>query len=428
MLENISNDRSGDIPNYLDWMSAAPVSGIRKLCSDQDFTIYPFSQPDGSPIGIRYPGRGKQPIFYFANERFYNFKPFANKHKEHSKCTARLELLTQKYKKQFMVCADIDHLPQALFRRARLLGSQMVQYMDPREMIKKGCIPISREIQKRMGNNGAVFLSVRNGYPKIIICVEYEQPVKEPSKTDIIALFTKLFPEYMAENCIDLERSGLYTTYIPWEERDALAEQIRNLTPIKIEKTCETITFKAEAETFVTPSKFTYIRAKEIPEALRKQKLRRSYREFLECLCAMPHLVREGFAISQKVLARTLGISQKLASLYLRRARREGLIELVNDRYVPEKRAKSYRAKGVLAKFLKMKIRMRRRAKPPKKIDDGQWHKTLLKVAGSFKHAPGRFMGWVKSIPGHDKKDRMEQAKSLEKWLKRISHSVKSQN
>lgn len=428
MLENRSFDRSGDVPNYLDWMSAAPISEIRKLCSDLDFTQYAFSQPDGSPIGIRYPGRGRQPIYFFANSRFYNFKPFANKHRDHSKCTARLELLTQQWKKQFVVCVDIDHLPQSVFRRARILGSEMVQYMNPHEIIKKGCESLSMELQNRMGNNGAVFLSVRNGYPKIIICIEYNEPVKEPSKTDIIALFSKLLPEYMAESCIDFSRSGLYTTYIPWDQRDILAEQIRNLTPIKIEKTFDTITFKAEAETFTAPSTFTYIRAKEIPEALRKKRHRKSYREFLECLCAMPHLVREGFAISQKVLARTLGISQKLASIYLRRAQREGLIEIVDDRYIPDKRAKIYKAKGVLAAHLRKKIKSKAKVKPPTKIQDGQWHQTYIQVARCFKHAPGRFMSWVKSVPGHDKKDRLEQARGVHKWLKKISTSTEIRN
>lgn len=140
----------------------------------------------------------------------------------------------------------------------------------------------------------------------------------------------------------------------------------------------------------------------------------------------MPHLVRDGFAISQKALARTLGISQKLASLYLRRAQREGLIEIVDDRYIPDKKAKIYKAKGVLEGFLKEKIRLRNRVKPPRRIEDGQWHQTLLKVAPAFKHSPGRFISWVKSIPGHDKKDRIGQAKGIQKWLTDIPQSANS--
>jgi hypothetical protein len=328
-----------------------------------------------------------------------------------------MELWAGPPRKQFLICVDFDRLPKELYQQVRIWGSSLVTYPNPHEIKNKGCKILVRKLQERIGNNGVVFNSVGNHYPKILIPIEYDSRVNAPTRQDIIALLHKLLPEFMEENCIDLQKVALSTTYFPWEERDTLRQKITNLSPIAIKKTAHTVVFRAERELITIPVTFRYLQADTLPNALKQRGDSLTYCDFLRCLCAMPHLARDGYAISQVAMARTLGVRQTTISKYIQKACREGILEVVNDEYIPNIRAKRYRAKGKLKEFLISKINKQGSIIKPKKIKDGEWHGVMINVAKAFKHDPDGFLSWVKTIPGWDKKDRFYQAQNIRRWI-----------
>jgi hypothetical protein len=292
------------------------------------------------------------------------------------------------------------------------------------EIYKKAGEVLAEELQERMGNTGYVFTTNKSGLPKILIVIEYDQVVKRPYKNDIIALIKKLLPEYVANDCIDLSTNAFCTSFIPWQKRDAIREGMQNLIPFKIKRNSQVLSVKAGTTEFELNLNLKYFICSTSPDFTCRREYSRRFRLFLQCLCAMSALAkRKGFAISQKMLARTLGISQTTTSRYINRAIKLGLLSLKDDKYIPDKKAKRYRAEGKLLKFLKSKIKTGENFKLPKRISDGRWHSTMVSTTKFFRRNPKAFMSWFKSIPGWNKKDRLQQAVGFEKWLTKLSKS-----
>lgn len=410
------SDRSSDVPNYHDWSLFESVEA-RPFDPAWDFTKHPFIQPDGTPIGVSYPSRGTRRIHFYGDKRFCKFKPFANRNKDHSACHAKLELWTGPARRQFFICVDFDSLPQQTYRQVNVWGSGLVQYQNPHEIKRMGYKVLAQRFQQKIGNHGIVFNSVRNHYPKILLLLEYEEPVKRPVRADILTLLNTMFPEYMEDSSIDLQKVAFSTTFVPWEDNDILRERLRGCVPITISKRSCDISFGSESEQITVPSSFRYMMNSKLPKSMREKGDTQGYIRFKLCLCAMARLARDkGFAISQIAMARTLGVAPTTVSKYIRKAKKL-FLDVLDERYVPKKAAKRYEAKGELKKFLVSKINAKRSIKPPKRIKDGDWHATLTRVAPMFKHNPDGIVRWAKGIPGYNKKDRLYQAIRFKKWL-----------
>jgi predicted transcriptional regulator len=332
-----------------------------------------------------------------------------------------LELWKTKYQTQYVICLDFDTILWHENRAAYAEGAAN-SHLDPYGNQKKlGLKFLAERLQERIGNKGYVFNSTGTGNPKILMVVEYEYIVKAPRVSDLIALANDLFPEYTQEGCIDLSRTAFSTTFIPWEKRYEMRDEIERLEPIKITHSAEQITFQTAEERRVVSATFTYFKNPKLPEELDRPEHCNKFREFLCVLTTMSALAKKGFAISQRILARTLGVTQQMASQYIKAAIKLGYLRVTNDSYVENKRAKTYKARGKLRRFLKTKVSSVLSEKLPTRIRKRTWHSTLMYYAVKcFRTNPEAFLKWVKSVKGHDEGDRMEQALNIYKWLFKI--------
>jgi hypothetical protein len=389
----------------------------RKFTRDLDYGSYPFTISNGNPIGYTFPG--DKSAKYKAGNRFFEFKHARNKKKNYQPCYPRLHFWTRKWARQFVVCVDFDQLSTQNYRRVRMWGvSATEEHGHTHKVFRLGCIELAKEYQEKIGHHGFVYNSPKSGRPKILLLIEYPEPVKTPATKDIVNLFQKLFPEEMDNGYIDIERGAMSSTFFDWKQKELFADSLPQLVPIKIDKNTKETTFKTTNSEFKSTSDYKYYKASKIPKELRFKDSNKTFEEFLKCLCTMTGLVRNGFGISQIVLARTLEIDQPSCSRYIRKAIKLGILEVTHEQYIPGQRAKIYKAKGVLKRFLLSCIRNSSLVKIPKKIKDGTWHSTLLHVATtSFRSSLGRFIPWVKTLKGYDQGDRLYQAQTIVQWL-----------
>lgn len=139
--------------------------------------------------------------------------------------------------------------------------------------------------------------------------------------------------------------------------------------------------------------------------------------KILRVLCAMPRL-RTGFDISQIVMAKTVGVSQKTVHVNLQWFISKGLLKVTNGSYRAGKKAMTYQAAWLLLETLDAVYRHRTKAILPTAIANGEWTRTLRWVALTFFRLKGRaYLTWALSIPGIERKDRLRQAKHWAKWL-----------
>lgn len=404
-----------DLPDFTEFEPSA----LRGYDPNLDYTEYAFIQPDGSPVAVSYPGRNRRHLHYRADTKYKSFRTYINPFKPNTKCHTKFELWKGGARKQFVICIDIDKLLQHEYRLANYWGSKLWEDCPYDEFpVKLGFIELGRELQKRIGNKGYVFNSVKSGRPKILMVVEYEQERNSPSVNDLKELCHQFFPEYAEAGCIEFTRTAFSSTFFPWEKRFEIRDALPRLEPIKITKSAEHITFKTEEERYVVSSTFTYLVANKLPTELDTKGHTQSFKSFLRMLCTMSGLAKKGFGISQKVVARTLRIEQTTASTYIRKAIQLGYLSIENDWYEPGKRAKIYKARGALRRFIKEKIAAVLPVKLPRRILKGTWHETI-KYYGTkcFRTNPEGFLKWVKTVRDHDVGDRWEQALNFYKWL-----------
>lgn len=419
-----------------DFSNDLDLKESRKFIKDLDYDCHPFTLQDGSVVGYSFPGDKK--VKFSAGHRFFNWKPFNNLHKVKNglngrhveKCYPKLHLWNGYYRKLWAVCIDFDEILQnrqndsiCEYRKVRKWGSYLASMNNlagyASEAFKMGCKVLAEEYQERLGKNAFVFNSPKSGRPKALILVEYPEPVRRPSTKDLECLFEQLFPDHMKAKCIDLSRVAMSTTFIDWEDKEKFAEALLTIEPIKIEKTTKQTTFKTQDKDITVQSDFKYYVRDSLPRELEDYQGNSKFNQFLKCLCTMSGLVRNGFGISQIVMARTIGVDPKTISNYKRRAIKLGLLKVVSNQYIPNKKAKTYVACGALKAAISRCVQVAERpVKLPKKIKDGQWHSTLVSVATrALRGNLGRFLGWVKTIPGWDCGDRYYQAEAIHRWL-----------
>lgn len=419
-MENTESVREhfSDVPDFREFERDAQ----RPYDPHLDYSRFAFVQPNGNSIGVSFPGKDRKIVRHYTDgRRFRDFRPYRNPSNPGKKCNAKLELWKTKHQTQFIICLDFDKIFWHQSRAAYSEGAT-ISHVDPYAPSKKlGLRLLAERIQKRIGSKGYVFNSTGTGNPKILMVVEYEHIVKTPRLGDLIALANDLFPDYMAEGCIDVSRTAFSSTFIPWEKRYEMRDEIERLEPIKISHSAENIIFQTAEERRVVSATFTYFKNAKVPEELDRPEHCNGFREFICVLTTMSALAKKGFAISQRILARTLGITQQRASQYINYAIKLGLLRVSNGNFVMNKRAKTYKARGKLKRFLKTKISSVLPEKLPTRIRKGTWHGTLTYYAVKcFRTNPEAFLKWVKTLKGHDQGDRMEQALNLYKWLFKI--------
>ena len=416
-LAQAEREYNNDLPDFHEFDSSA----LRDYDPELDYTEYAFVQPDGSPLGVSYPGRDRKIVRFKTDKRYRDFHTFINPFRPGSKCHAKLELWKDKNKKQFVICIDIDKVLRRQYREANKVGAVLWDECPYDEWpVKLGYIQLAKDLQNQLGKRGYVFNSIKSGRPKILMVVEYETAVRTPSIEDLKALCVQYFPELVENECIDFNRGAFSSTFIPWEKRIEIRDILPTLEPIKITRSAESITFQTENERRVVASTFTYLVADKLPKELDTKRHGVSFKAFLKMLCTMSALVKRGFGISQKVVARTLGIRQTTASFYIRKAIAMGYLSVHNDSYEVGKRAKIYKAKGALRRFIKKKIVTVLPIDLPRRIRKGKWHSTLIYYAVKcFRMKPESFLKWVKSVKDHNVGDRWEQALNIYKWLQK---------
>lgn len=142
---------------------------------------------------------------------------------------------------------------------------------------------------------------------------------------------------------------------------------------------------------------------------------------FIRFLLATVSLVTEqGFDISQTKLGHTLGISQQAAGKWIQKYIQGGKLQEIDCRYIRGKKAKTYKASGILHEALiaLYSDEFKTMSPLPLNIAEGNWNQILKKVAShNFRNRPDKFLDWASGLEGIELKDRMKQAKRLSKWL-----------
>lgn len=388
---------------------------------DPDFFEYPFVTPDQCPVAYSLPGEKYKR--WKATERFWNFKPFFSKWQDCKICNMKLHFREGKWRKQFFIVADIDKLLNMEQRQwVEIVGSRLAGPKARLEDIwRRGYEALRNLLQERLGDKAYVYCSVDSGQPKVIFLIEYPEAIKHPTIKDALTVFEHYLPEYVEARVIDTTASGIFTTFVPFALRDEFMDTLRHLPPIKVKKPSKS---DLEVEAMdgemiaLPPSDYQYSIAETLPRELDFNKFSLTYRKFFRVLLTMTSLTRRsGFGISQLVLCRTLNITQATASYYLNATIRMGLLKVINDRYCPGKKAKTYSACGALRRAIMTRLEQRKPFKLPKRIHDGDWHRSLLQaLTKAFRRTPGRFLSWVKTLPDHQIKDRLYQADRLYDW------------
>lgn len=403
-----------------------------------DFVERAFELPDGTPIPYTFPG-WKKSVRQCADQKFWDFKSYVNRHKKGErleKCFLKLWLRKEKWRQMWTICADFDRTLNSdhsneLDAKGSSIGSRTGD--GSYYFIRRAGYQIwAQELQEEIGDAGYVFNSPKSGMPKIFFNIEYPEPVKRPSLEDAKLLLKTMLPKYFDAGCLDLSDNGIFTTYIPDKSRDEIMLALRLLKPIKITHQKETVLIgdpedesKSVIEVKKTPT--VYGSLDNLPEEFQHIRCGDKFKEFIRTLCVMTSLNGKGFGISQIVLSRTLDITQERASQYIRRAIKLGWLKVVDNNYIPDKRAKRYIAKGILRNvILKRTTSIGSSKMLPGAIPDGFWHHWIQEGVKVFWAAPIRFLEWFKTIPGWDLKDRWYQAKKYVEWHINLHPQFKS--
>ena len=140
----------------------------------------------------------------------------------------------------------------------------------------------------------------------------------------------------------------------------------------------------------------------------------------IRILLASPQLLyRSGFGLSTIKASKQLRISQQRLSAIRIDLVKEGLLIPVDQKYVPSKRAKSFRASGELASALKQLYPKSTEFILPESIPSHKWNETLGRVVGSLfyrGYTLDKALTEVRKIEGSQFRDRMKQAKNWYGW------------
>lgn len=149
--------------------------------------------------------------------------------------------------------------------------------------------------------------------------------------------------------------------------------------------------------------------------------------KFVRLLIAQKHLVIRN-PLPQEEISQFLNIKCDTLRSWLKEFRSRDWLELPSNDYGKGWKALDYIAKNELFyeimnyhKF-KNKWDSRLYKELPTQINDGEWHRTLFLCSFHFKSDPdeSRYIKWVKSIQGWDKKTRLKEAHDTFKCMKKF--------
>jgi hypothetical protein len=226
---------------------------------------------------------------------------------------------------------------------------------------------------------------------------------------------------------LDISPAGLFTTFLVDSEVEKVAARLPTLTPTKIAHHGQLVVCN-EDESIILDVPRTTATLKPLdglPKGLLQfTKPRGAKFKLLKLLSNITALVsKKGFNLSQIVLGNSIDATPARICQLLSELVKDGLLEIIDEHYVPGLKAKTYIAKGALKVAIREhKTHLKKRPTPPDHIEDNTWHDTLLAVLlRHFKHQPNKFLKWVKTLPDHQLNDRLNQAERLAEWWTKTS-------
>lgn len=156
-----------------------------------------------------------------------------------------------------------------------------------------------------------------------------------------------------------------------------------------------------------------------LPKDFEELALTKSESSVLRVLCALPRLLT-GYQLPITKIAATVGVTHQTVSRALKKLVALGLLEVLNNSYVANKQAKTYKAKARLREFLfkvtgqcKLSLPTVGSISLPTAIRDGHWYETLWRISSLFKGKLDLFQLWAESIRGSERKDRVKLIKQV---------------
>lgn len=396
----------------------------RQFIEELDLGCYPFTTPDNTPIAYMLSGDKKGR--YRAGRRFFKHVQKKAARNGRSALPCRLNLWSGRYQKQWLICLDIDNLACAFSREAKNFAKTMCDENGLSLPYCEQMIVLSdhlrKHLQEKFGEYGFAFLSAKSRKPKVLLCIEYDEPVKRPNLKHVQQFLTELVPDLVAKGGVDLTRPAVSTTFFDWDKKEMFADAMASLKPIPVKKTHGKIEFHIGEKKVEISDTFEYLMLPLVPDSLASFCTTELEEKAMRALCCMSALAKsKHFGISTHVLARTIGCGVTTARHLLKRFIEKGLLKCTNSHFVVGKKARMYSARGELRAHLKRCIKKASRKMLPnvkRKIADGKWHVSLLSLATStFRYCLHKFIPFVKTIAGSDEGDRMFQAMSIQTWL-----------
>lgn len=343
----------------------------------------------------------------------------------------RMKTNHAKHQREWFVVFDLDKLLDKkqsawVLAAGEFRANEMGIKTDYNGLQRLGLECLAQLLQGMVGNKAWIFNTPKRGMPKAIMAMAYDEPVYKPRKADALAILKHHFREYV--EAAKHDPNSLFQFIISSKMKNVARIALPAIVPTRIitsKQNCVVLDDdlnddidQIKEELQKLPSTYVYAIDSKLSPTLEYLNPSKGYQAFLNCLVRMAPLVKKGFGISQNVLARTLGITQKTASYYIKKAKLDGLLAVKSHSYCPDVKAKTYLAIGKLKKAIK-KLKGNRIPKIiPKSILNGQWHQTLKDtLIGSFYNRPHDFIAWVQSLPDSHIGDRIYQAKQLVQWF-----------
>jgi len=147
--------------------------------------------------------------------------------------------------------------------------------------------------------------------------------------------------------------------------------------------------------------------------------------KFIRFLLAQKHLVIRN-PIPQETVAKFLQVERLTLRSWIKDFEEYNWLIIVSNDYGKGWKSRDYAVSGDLFEYMMAlhKFKNKRdcysQLKLPTSIPDGQWHNDLYHFSFCFSGDPDdvKFLEWVKTIPGWDKKTRLLQAKNAFKGMK----------
>ena len=322
-------------------------------------------------------------------------------------------------KKQYVVFLDIDCIPPFKGSKDNTL-SPVLSIPDPWARLEQ-------DLRSAFGGVGHVFRT-RQQKLKVAFVLELRFPQATPSLQLVKRFMHSIASEFVLG--ADLSPAGLFSSFVITAELEQFAKILPTLRPLQVDQagypplSTEEL-FHPERLGERTKRKFGPLPA--LPSQFLDCNLSVTSKELLRCLCALPKLVsKNGYDLSQQVLANSIGVDQSTVSRLLADFCRRRLLVKIDKSFRPGRKAQTYRAQGLLKKVLQEQCR-RQKFTLPTEIADGCWHETLKRCCSYFHFCKKghEFLDWCRTLPNFYAKDRERKAHDIQKWFEDKSRSTR---